>query len=69
MEEIRFDKVGLVALLLSILFLADGMIGLIYDGYCDTIVFDRYYAVCFGTSMCCFVMSLICIGLESLLND
>lgn len=69
MKEIRFDKVALVELLLAILFLAAGMLGLIYDAYCDAIVFDRYYAVCFGTSMCCFAMSLVCLGLESLLND
>lgn len=69
MKEIRFDKLGLVLLLLAILFLSAGFGGLIYGAVCDAIVFDRYYAVCFGTSMCCLGMSLICIGLELLLND
>lgn len=69
MAKIRFDKVALVELLLAILFFVAGGCGLIYDAYCDAIVFDRYYAVCFGTSMCCFAMSLVCLGLELLLND
>lgn len=69
MEEIRFDKAALVEVLLSILFFAAGIIGLIYDAYCGVIVFDRYYAVCFGTSVCCLAMSLFCLILELLFND
>lgn len=69
MKEIRFDKVGLVELLLAILFLVAGLYGLFYDAYCDAIVFDKYYAVCFGTSILCVAMSLICLILDVLFND
>lgn len=68
MNEIRFEKVSLVVLLLSILFLAAGVVGLIYEAVCEAIVYDRYFASCFGLAIICMVLSLVFAILE-LLND
>lgn len=69
MDKIIFAKVGLVAILFAVLFIIAGMIGVIYDVYCGAIVFDRYYAVCFGAGSCCFAMAIICTILDLLFND
>lgn len=66
MKDIDFIQISLIALLVSLLFLAFGVFGLLYDGFCDVIGLERYYAVCFGMAFLCFVTALVCLIVESL---
>lgn len=66
MKDIDFTQISLIALLGSLLFIAFGVFGLLYDALCDVIVLERYYAVCFGMSFLCFVTALVCLIVELL---
>jgi hypothetical protein len=68
MKDIEFDKISLVVLLFAAIFLFAGLGGLIYEVVCDAIVYDRYFASCFGLAVICIIISLVFAVLE-LLND
>lgn len=68
MKDIDFAQIGLIALLFSLLFVAFGIFGLIYDAFCDVIVLERYYAVCFGMAFLCLATSLVFLIVELLTN-
>lgn len=68
MKDIDFAQIGIIALLFSLLFVAFGFFGLIYDTFCNAIVLERYYAVCFGIGALCLVASLVFLIVELLTN-
>lgn len=68
MKHIDFIKISLIALLLSLLFIAFGFLGLFYDAFCEAIVIGCYYAVCFGMGFLCFVVAIVSLYVELLIE-
>lgn len=68
MKDVDFSKIGLIALLFSLLFIAFGFFGLFYEVFWDAIVYDRYFASCFGLAGICLIISLVFAILELLNN-
>lgn len=66
MKDVDFIKISLIALLLSLLFVAFGLLGFFYDAFCEAIVLERYYAVCFSMGFLCFVASIVSLCVDFL---
>lgn len=66
MKDIDFIRISLIALSFSLLFVAFGFFGLFYGAFCDAIVLECYYAVCFSMGFLCFVASLVFLIVELL---